>query len=239
MGRPFGSVYRPDTSVSPSSPGRIRRRARRPSPSGSPMPPTARGDPRRAEDVPRGRHADRAPRMRLSRSSERGKSRTASPLAVVDELQGDVEVLALEEGDDLLEVVLLLGADPQLVTLDLSLDALRALIPHDLGDLLRVLLVDALLQADHHAVLLARQLGLPGVEDLEREAPLDQLRLEDIEYGVYPLLAVGLDLDALLSRPADRSAGALEVEPVPDLLDRLVQRVVDLLPVDLDRKSVV
>src|SRR5690606_8260016 len=139
----------------------------------------------------------------------------------------------LEEGDDLLEVVLLLGADPQLVTLDLSLDALRALIPHDLGDLLRVLLVDALLQADHHAVLLARQLGLPGVEDLEREAPLDQLRLEDIEYGVYPLLAVGLDLDALLSRPADRSAGALEVEPVPDLLDRLVQRVVDLLPVDL------
>ena len=77
-------------------------------------------------------------------------------------------------------------------------------------------------------------LGSSGVQDLEREAALDQLVLEHVEDRVGALLAVGLDLNGLLApRPGDRRAGTLEVEPVPDLLDRLVQRVVGLLMVDL------
>src|SRR5690606_31416264 len=127
----------------------------------------------------------------------------------------------------------LLRADPQLVALDLRLHTLGALVPDDLGDLLRVLLVDALLQADHEPVLLAGELRLARVQDLQRLAALDELLLEHLEGGLHPLLAVRLDLDLLLARPGDARPGAPEVETVGDLLGRLVQGVVDLLPVDL------
>src|SRR5580704_19000447 len=104
-------------------------------------------------------------------------------LAVVDELDCDVEVLALQQGLDILELVLLLRRDAELVALDLGTDALRALIPDDLGDLPGVVLGDALLEPDVQAVLLARQLGLVSVQDLERDGALDQLVLEHVEHG--------------------------------------------------------
>src|ERR1700761_9108052 len=153
--------------------------------------------------------------------------------AVVDKLQSEVEVLALEQGDDRLQVVLLLGRDPQLVPLDLRLDALGALVPDDLAKLLGVVLGDAFLEADGQPVLLARQLGLAGVQHLERDPALDQLVLEHVEDGVGPLLAVGPDLHPLLPGPGNRGADVAEIEPLADLLARLVQRVVDLLPVEL------
>ena len=81
--------------------------------------------------------------------------------------------------------------------------------------------------------LLARRLGLAGVERLQRDAALDQLLLEDVEHRLRALLAVRLDLDAVLTRPRDRGADVLEVVALRDLLGGLVEGVVDLLPVDL------
>jgi SAM-dependent methyltransferase len=120
-------------------------------------------------------------------------------LAVVDELQGYVEFLALEQGNDILELVLLLGRDSQLVTLHLGADALRALVPDELGDLPRVVLGDALLEADGDLVLLAGWLGLAGVENLERDRALDQLLLEDLKHGLGSGFAVGPDLHGFLA----------------------------------------
>src|SRR5579871_3852283 len=79
-------------------------------------------------------------------------------LAVVDELQGDVELLAPEQGDHILQLVLLLGRHPELIALNLSPDALGPLVPDDLRDLPGIVLGDALLQADADPVLLARRL---------------------------------------------------------------------------------
>src|SRR5690606_2955582 len=75
--------------------------------------------------------------------------------AVVGELERDVEVLALEQPDDLLEVVALLAGDAKLVALDLRFDALGALVADDLADLLRVLGADALLEGHVDLALLA------------------------------------------------------------------------------------
>ena len=110
-------------------------------------------------------------------------------LAVVGELQCGVEVLAAQHRLDRLEVVAGLAGHAQLVALDLRLDRLRTLVADDLGDLLGRLLVDALLEGDLEAVLLAREprrrlLVLAAVvEVLERDLPLDQPGLEDVEDG--------------------------------------------------------
>src|ERR1700753_3081745 len=95
----------------------------------------------------------------------RRKSRKPSWIAsvpalspVVDELQGEVELHALQQGDDRLQVVLLLGRDAKLLTLDLSPDALRPLVPDDLGQLLGIVLGDALLEGHAQPVFLAGRL---------------------------------------------------------------------------------
>ena len=62
---------------------------------------------------------------------------------------------------------------------------------------LRVVLRDALLEAAASRYSLPDGFGLAGVEHLERDAAPDQLVLEHVEDGLGPLLAVGLDLDAL------------------------------------------
>src|SRR5437762_2828107 len=64
-----------------------------------------------------------------------GRQRSCA-LAVVDELQRDPEVRLLQQRDHALQVVLLLAADPQLVALDLRLDAARPLVTDLLADLL-------------------------------------------------------------------------------------------------------
>src|SRR6187401_297719 len=54
--------------------------------------------------------------------------------AVVRELQGDAEVLLLEQRLDGLQIVPLLAGDPQLVALDLRLHALGAVLADLLAD---------------------------------------------------------------------------------------------------------
>jgi hypothetical protein len=76
--------------------------------------------------------------------------------AVVRELDREVEVLAPDQGLHGLQVVALLRGDAELVALDLGLDALRALVADELGDLLGVLRGDALLQRDRDLALLTR-----------------------------------------------------------------------------------
>src|SRR6185437_6070163 len=119
--------------------------------------------------------------------------------AVVGELDGEVEVLGLEQADHGLQVVPALGRHAQLLALHLGLHALRALVPDDLGHLLGVVLGDALLQSDRDAVLLAGHLGLRRVEVLERDAALDELLLEHVEDGARALLAVGADFHTVLT----------------------------------------
>ena len=153
--------------------------------------------------------------------------------AVVDELQGEVELLALQQRDDRLQIVLLLGRDAEFLALDLGPDSLRPLVPDDLGDLLGVVLGDALLEGHAHPVLLAGKLRVACVQGLERDAALDQFVLEDVQDRLGAFLAVGADVDGVLAGPGDRGADAAEVEPGADLLGRLVDRVVNFLAVEL------
>src|SRR6202035_510502 len=156
----------------------------------------------------------------------------AARLAVVGELKGEVELLALQQRDHGLQVVLLLGRDAQLLALDLGPDALRPLVPDDLRQLPGVVLVDALLEGDRHAVLLPGELGIGRVQRLQRYAALDQLVLEHVEDGHGALLAVGADVHGLLAGPGDGRAHAAEVEPGTYFLGRLVERVVNFLAVE-------
>src|SRR5580704_13388241 len=157
--------------------------------------------------------------------------RAVSP--VVDELQREVELLALQQRDDRLQVVLLLRRDAKFLALDLSPDALRTLVPDDFGDLLGVVLGDALLEGHAHPVLLAGKLGVVRIQGLERYAALDQLVLEDVEDGLGALFAVGADVDGVFAGPGDGRPDAAEIEPGTDLFDRLVERIVNFLAVEL------
>src|SRR3954454_22067410 len=169
----------------------------------------------------------------VCRRSRPGGAKSRGWSAIVGELQGDAEVLGLEQVDHGLQVVLLLAGDPQLVALDLGLHALRALVADLLADRLGLVGLDPL---DHLAVDLVRLARLPrlaGLQRLQRDVALDQLLLEDVEGGGGALLGLRGDRHALLPRLGDAGAGTPEVEPGAELLLRLVERVVDLLPVDL------
>src|SRR5271156_6235747 len=87
-------------------------------------------------------------------------------LAVVDELQRDLEVGLLEHRDDFLQVVALFAGDADLVALDLGFDRLGALVADQLGDLLGVFAADALFQSASDLVGLAGRLRLPPPPDL-------------------------------------------------------------------------
>src|SRR5215469_7346693 len=152
-------------------------------------------------------------------------------LAEVDELQRQAELVAFYQGYHGLQVVLLLRGHAELVALHLGADALGPLVPDQLGDLPRVVLGDALLEADGEPELLTGWLRVAGVQRLERDAPPDQFVLEHVQDGLGPVLAVGADLDKLPG-PGDRGAHPAEVEPRTDLLGRLVQGIIDLLLVD-------
>src|SRR5947207_13159496 len=102
-------------------------------------------------------------------------------LPVVDELQGQAEVRLLEQGDHGLQVVLLLAADPQLVTLDLRLYPTRPLVADLLADRLGLVRVDALNDLAFDPVYLAGHLGLPGIQRLQRDVALDQPLLEHVQ----------------------------------------------------------
>src|SRR5664279_1588027 len=152
--------------------------------------------------------------------------------AVVHELQGDVEVFALEQRLHLLQVVAALRLHAQLVTLDLALHTLRPLVANDLGDRLRVFARDALLDRCLDAILLAARERFAGIQRPQRDAPLDQLLLEDLEHRLHPLLGARLHQD-LLAAELERGADVLEVVALLDLLLRLTHRVLHLHLVDL------
>ncbi|QCU77413.1 hypothetical protein E7744_03660 [Citricoccus sp. SGAir0253] len=151
--------------------------------------------------------------------------------AEVDELQVGV-LEALEQGDGVLEVVARLRGHAQLVALDGGLDRLRRLVADELGDLLGRGLVDALLDPGLEPVLLARGVRLAGVQGLQRDVALDELGLEHVQHRLHALLGGGLHQDPLAAE-VDLGAHALEVVALRDLLLGLVQRVADLLLVDL------
>src|SRR5262249_29140477 len=158
--------------------------------------------------------------------------RERSGVAVVGELQGDAEVLVLDHRDDLLQIVAILSGHADLVFLDRGLHLDLAVLDetHDLPGLLDG---DALLDGD---LLPERAAGrlfhLAVVQGLERDATLVELRLEDIDDGLELHLVghgqrdVGpLELHLVLR--------ALEIVAGVDLAPRLIERVRDLLHVDL------
>src|ERR671912_917032 len=152
--------------------------------------------------------------------------------AIVREAQRQALVALLEQGDRLLEVVLALARDPELVALDLGLD-LEPGLPQGLGQRLGLVLGDPLEERARHPVVAAA--GRPRLrrgQRLERDRPLHQLVLEHVEGGQRPLIGLGQD-HHLLARPGERGTGVLEVEALRQFLSCLVDRVVDLLAVDL------
>src|SRR6266508_1829962 len=154
------------------------------------------------------------------------------PLPVVGEAQWEALVALLEQGDRLLQVVLVLAGDPELVALDLSLH-LQAGLADRLGERLRLVFRDALEERALDPVgAAAGGSRLRGGQRLERDRAPDQLLLEDVQGGQRPLVGLGDD-HHVLARPGDRGTGVLEVEALAQLLPGLVQGVVDLLAVDL------
>src|SRR6478609_1604971 len=207
-----------------------------PSPAAMPSPP---GTAHRSRRTTVGRAAGGVPGFERSSTfhtdlpRRSGSRPRPAASAVVRELHREVVVLRLHQLLDGLEVVALLRRDPQLLALDLRLDALGALVADELGDLLGVLGGDALLERDVDLGDLAGLARLGGVEDLQALVALDQLVLEDAEHGTGAVVGRGRDLDRLLALPLDGRPGALEVEAVRDLPGRLAERVVDLLAVQL------
>src|SRR6266545_1496112 len=136
--------------------------------------------------------------LRLAVAKPGSERREAPGSAVVGELHREVVVLRLHQLLHGLQVVALLRRDAQLVALDLGLDALGSLVADQLGDLLGVLRADALLQGDRDLADLTRLPRLARVEDLQRLVALDQLALEDVEYGGRTVVGRRRDLDGVL-----------------------------------------
>src|ERR1035437_7400967 len=175
--------------------------------------------------------AARASAMR--RPAVRGVPVTDVPfLAVVGELERNRFVELAQAGDHLLEVVLALGADPHGVSLDLAL-RLRELVPQDLRDLSGEIVREPAAEVDVLANLHpARLVDRPPVEDLEREVPADRLGLDQLADRLRTELGVGQAREGVLLL-GDLRGRALEVEARGDLAPDLVQRVSQLLGVEL------
>src|SRR5262245_4188892 len=155
------------------------------------------------------------------------------PLPVVGELQRDAEVRVFEQRDHGLQVVFLLGAHPELVALDLRLDALRPVVTDLLADRLCLLRLDTLDNLAIEPVRLPGRAWLSSVERLQRDVAPDQLLLEDVQRRPDPILGLGLQNDRLITGPGDLRTGSSEVKPGRKLLLGLPKSVVDLLPVNL------
>src|SRR6185295_15216269 len=112
-----------------------------------------------------------------SKDSRSGVPRST---AVVGELHGDAVVVFADQGDGALEVVLSPADDAHLVGLDGRLDLQLGVLDR-FHDRLGLLDLDAL----HDLRALAHRaaegtLDLPVLERLERDLPLDELRLQDV-----------------------------------------------------------
>src|SRR5918998_2455592 len=221
----FAAVSWCGPASAPPGPSRCRRPGRWHRTGRRPAPPRGRPPRRLLSGWPRPRLLPRSYRSGRRESPWRwsflGWPRTGS--AVVGELHREVVVGFLDQRLDRLQVVAALAAHPQLLALDLGLDVLRALVPDQLGDLLGVLGGDPFLGAGGDLVELAGGARLTSVQRLEADTAADQLGLVHVQHNLDPPLGVGLHLDRLAG-PADRRVGVLEVEPLPHLLGRLVDR---------------
>src|SRR5262245_27157713 len=152
--------------------------------------------------------------------------------AIVLELERDCQIELAQPGDDALQVVAALAGHADGVTLDLRLD-LRELVPDQLRDLLGVLLRQPASQADVLADGVATGLfHLAPIEDLEREAAPDRLRLDEV-LDRRGAVFVARDQDELVLALGQLDRDALEVVAGLDLATHLVERVPQLLRVEV------
>src|SRR5947207_1425187 len=161
----------------------------------------------------------------VSRWTRRGS------LTEVGELHRDAEVALANRLQRRLQVVPLLARHPDLVALDRDLD-LQLQILHELHDLAALLRRDALLELDG---LLRRprrpRLDVAPLERLQRHLPPSELLAQDFGEGAHLVIVGGEEMDRRVLAAQLRLL-ALEVEPLRDLAQRLLDRVVDLLQVD-------
>src|SRR3989442_2638886 len=155
-----------------------------------------------------------------------------SRLSVIDVLQVYPEVLALEQRNCGLQFVLALALHAHLLALDLRLD-LELPVLDDPGDLLRLLAREPVLDLrdlpDRPA---QRRLHRAERERFHRHAALDELGLHDVHHALELVLVVRHDHQlALLLLERQLRPGPLEVEPLADLLHRLIEGVLDFLHV--------
>src|SRR5215218_9444428 len=153
--------------------------------------------------------------------------------AEVGELQRDAEVGLAELRDRGLEVVLLLAAHAELLTLDLVGDALEAESLDELADLagLHVGDPDVQVRGLTHGSL-GGVLDLAVRECLQRNLAAHELLLEHLRERAEAVLARGVQLDRRVAE-VDGAVGVLEVVARRDLAAGLVHGVADLLVVDL------
>src|SRR6185295_9926202 len=120
--------------------------------------------------------------------------------------------------------------DPYLLVLDRGLD-LELRVLHEALDLLAELGVDALPQRNGLLRCLARDYRLVGLQAGEVDAALRELELQDVEH----LLELKVRLRGERHDRAlmlEFSPGTLEIEALPDLAARLVDRVGDFVEID-------
>ena len=154
-------------------------------------------------------------------------------LPVVLELERDRQLLELAQpADHLLELVAALARDPDGVPLDLRLD-LRKLLADELADLLGELVVQSTPERDRLADLVAAGgLDPAPIEDLQGQVATDRLRLDQVLDRGGPVLVVG-DEGELVLGLLELDRHALEVEALADLAADLVERVAQLLLVEV------
>lgn len=153
----------------------------------------------------------------------------AGGLAVVDELDREVEIRSFDEGDDVLECIAALVSYAKFVALDLGLDALWPFVADDLAEFFSLVGGDTRLERTVDFVLLAGGAWVAVVEGLEADAPLDDLVLQHIEGGACAFFGRGRDLHDHVALPLDGGPGVLEVETLRDLFSGLVEGVIRLL----------
>src|SRR5688500_15724214 len=167
-----------------------------------------------------------------SRSASVGGRSDVIASSVVLELEGDRVVQRPEVRDHGLELVTRLGGDAHRVALDRWL-RLREGLADALRELLRLLARQSAAELDllaHGAA--SGRLDLAPIEDLEGEAAAHRLGLEPALGGAGTVLVVGGQDDRVLVE-LERDLAALEIVPGRDLATGLVERVDQLLLVEV------
>src|SRR5207245_2398664 len=148
------------------------------------------------------------------------------------ELKWDAEVLGLDGLNDGLEVVLLLSRDPELVSLNMRLDLDPGLLDqfHQIAGLL---VGDAPIDVEGLPDGSTRGgLHRPIRERLQGQLAPHELLPQDLTGRLETILGARAHLDQIVIE-GDRGVRSLEVEPSGNLANSLVDRVSNLLWVEL------